>query len=246
MISEFVSVPQKYREESAESFRFWTTYLPVFCFFFIPILAWATPEFFDKWFHSERYGILEFQHFLFPLITAFIGLRLAFSKIIQSDPLLLFWCIAMFIGGIYLAGEEASWGQHYFGWITPDFWIDVNDQKETNLHNVSNLFDQLPRAFLVIGIVVTGIIYPWILLKRPGLLPRRFNFTFPPLALVPIAIMTSACWGYRALHKIEATKSYIQYRPGEFQEVYIVWYLLYYALFMLWRERREREEIQQA
>ncbi len=189
---------------------------------------------------SERYGLLEFLHFFLPLITALIGLRLAFSKQVRADSFALFWCIALFVGGIYLAGEEASWGQHYIGWATPEAWIQANDQQETNLHNTSNLLDQLPRGILVAGIVVTGIIYPWLLLNRPGLLPKRFNFTYPPLALLPLATLTAACWIYRALNKGTELKAYLVYRPGEFQELFIVWFLCYYAFFLLWREKRRR------
>ncbi|MEP0941247.1 MAG: hypothetical protein ABJH63_18875 [Rhizobiaceae bacterium] len=142
--------------------------------------------------------------------------------------------------GVFLAGEEASWGQHYVGWGTPQAWTEINDQQETNLHNVSNLFDQVPLALLVVGIVLTGTLGPWLLLNRPGLLSRQFNFTYPPLALVPLAALIAACWVYRIFRKWEPMQGYDLLRPGEFQEVFIVWYLLYYALFLLWRVRRLR------
>lgn len=240
MNCDFISDPDSYRAESRESSRLWTLWLPVAAFFFIPFLAWYAPKFFSTWFDNEAHGLLEFLHFLLPLITALIGLRLVFSPHIRSDPLIFFWCIAMVLGGIYLAGEEASWGQHYVGWATPETWVNVNDQQETNLHNTSNLLDQLPRGFLVAGIVLTGIVYPWLLLKRPGLLPSRFNFTYPPLALFPLATLITACWIYRALNKGTELKSYLVYRPGEFQELFIVWFLCYYAFFLLWREKRCR------
>ena len=117
------------------------------------------------------------MHWVFPLITALIGLRLIFTDYVWSDPLLIAWCGAMFAGGIYLAGEEASWGQHYFGWSTSDQWSQVNDQQETNLHNTSHLLDQLPRAVLQAGIVIAGIVWPFVLLYKPQFLPRRLDFT---------------------------------------------------------------------
>ncbi|MEP1207062.1 MAG: hypothetical protein ABJM29_09855 [Rhizobiaceae bacterium] len=242
MNCEFISDPEQYRAESQASSRIWTLWLPIAAFIFIPILAWYDRDFFFTWFDNETHGLLEFLHFLLPLITALIGLRLAFSKLVRSDPFIMLWCIAMFLGGVYLAGEEASWGQHYFGWTTPDAWLDANDQQETNLHNISNVLDQLPRGILVGGIVVTGLIYPWLLLNRPGFLPARFNFTYPPLALVPLALVTSACWIYRGLRKGTELSTFLVYRPGEFQELFIVWFLCYYALFLLWRERRCRSQ----
>ena len=241
MIAQHLSDPQQYRQESAGSSRLWNLWLPVLVFIAIPFLAWKTPDFFANWFAREDTGILEFLHFFLPLLTALIGLRLCFSPLIRQDKFLLLWCAAMFVGGIFLSGEEASWGQHYLGWATPEGWSELNDQQETNLHNVSHLLDQLPRGVLVAGIMITGLIYPWILLNRPGLLPKRFNFTYPPLALVPLALVTAACWGYRGLKKTDMFDAYLIYRPGEFQELFIVWYLFYYALFLLWRERHERQ-----
>ena len=44
----------------------------------------------------------------------------------------------------YYLGEEISWGQHFFKWNSPVIFQEINNQKETNLHNISNLFDQLP------------------------------------------------------------------------------------------------------
>lgn len=201
------------------------------------MIALADREFFNKWFASETHGVLEAMHWIFPLVTALIGLRLVFTAHIRSDPLLVSWCIAMFLGGIYLAGEEASWGQHYFGWATSQEWSQLNDQQETNFHNTSNLLDQVPRAVLMAGIVIAGIIWPWILQHKPELLPRRMDFTYPPLALRPLAVLVAACWLYRALAKTELFGAYLAYRPGEFQEVFIVWFLLYYALFLYWREK---------
>ena len=184
-----------------------------------------------------RYEAFKFIHFFFPLLTALIGLRLMFTPLVRSDWFLMMWCSLIFLGGIYLAGEEASWGQHYLEWATPENWRTVNDQQETNLHNVSNLLDQLPRAILLVGIFVTCIIYPWILIKKPNLLPRRFDFTYPPLALQPLAWLIFAASLYRLIRKTNLFNEFLNYRPGEFQELFIVWLLLYYALFLYWRER---------
>ena len=56
---------------------------------------------------------------------------------------------------IYFLGEEISWGQHFFKWTSPDFFKKVNVQGETNIHNISNLFDQVPRALVVIWCALT-------------------------------------------------------------------------------------------
>jgi len=47
---------------------------------------------------------------------------------------------------VYFAGEEASWGQWWFGWQTPAPLAELNDQGEANLHDISSWLDQKPRA----------------------------------------------------------------------------------------------------
>src|SRR5919112_4426271 len=37
---------------------------------------------------------------------------------------------------IVIAGEEISWGQRIFGWVTPQDLAEINKQGETNLHNL--------------------------------------------------------------------------------------------------------------
>ena len=67
------------------------------------------------------------------------------------------WLAIFGLGCVYFLGEEISWGQHLFGWATPDSWADINDQGETNLHNMSGWLDQIPRTILSIGIIVGGL-----------------------------------------------------------------------------------------
>ena len=45
---------------------------------------------------------------------------------------------AYVLGGIallFFAGEESSWGQHIIGFATPNFLVDLNIQREFNIHN---------------------------------------------------------------------------------------------------------------
>jgi hypothetical protein len=45
---------------------------------------------------------------------------------------------------ILASGEEISWGQRIFSWDTPQFLMEVNDQNETNIHNINKkFFDRL-------------------------------------------------------------------------------------------------------
>ena len=235
--SSFTYPASAYRAESADYSRFWFCWLPLLTIPALWFLSYAFPEWSVKWLMSESTGLIEFVNALFPLLTALIALRLLMMKQIRSDPLLLFWCVAMVAGGIYLSGEEASWGQHYVGWTTPEFWQGVNDQQETNLHNVSHWFDQKPRLVLVTGIYVTALAEPWLHLNRPNFLPRRFDFVYPALALVPIALCVLITQLLSMLPYPIHGYIYKTMRPGEFQEFYIVWFLLAYAVTLYYRAR---------
>ena len=95
-------------------------------------------------------------------------------------------------GLVYYFFEEISWGQHYFDWKSPYLFSYLNEQNETNLHNINNLFNQLPRnliliwsslTFLVIKFKFLNIhqslnffIYPSIKLKKISFLIIFFSF----------------------------------------------------------------------
>ncbi|WP_293625556.1 hypothetical protein [Salinisphaera sp.] len=82
----------------------------------------------------------------------------------RSDRALAIFFALFSLGCLYFGGEEASWGQHWFGWATPDQWRALNNQAETNLHNsnslAGSLLDQLPRNLLAAAILVGGCILP--------------------------------------------------------------------------------------
>lgn len=107
-------------------------------------------------------GIIENMTVLFLLIA----ICLAITSLIQArrhehaPRMLQPWLAIMILGSVYFAGEELSWGQHFIGWNTPADWSSLNDQNETNLHNTSFLFDQLPRIVLTIAILFGGAIAP--------------------------------------------------------------------------------------
>lgn len=121
------------------------------------------------------------------LWVAILALRT--REICQGRGLLL-WVGLFSLGIIYILGEEISWGQHYFGWGTPEWYQAVNDQQETNLHNTSSWLDQKPRALIEFAVYFTMLIYPW--LKRfwqPGLLTRLPAWMWPTGVCLPAALL---------------------------------------------------------
>jgi hypothetical protein len=92
------------------------------------------------------------------------GIILAFYAAIKYrklvSPITVIWIVLWAMACTYFAGEEASWGQWYFGWESPEWFESVNDQGETNLHNMSSWADQKPRALVELFILISGVIIP--------------------------------------------------------------------------------------
>ncbi len=81
------------------------------------------------------------------------------------------WILAWTLASFYFAGEEASWGQHYFGWQTPELFDKINKQDETNFHNTSSWLNMKPRTGVELWMLVGGVVVP--LLRSRNLLTRN-------------------------------------------------------------------------
>ena len=106
-------------------------------------------------------GIVENLTVLFLLVA--IGFSVASIRSagrLELSRFQIAWLVLMILGSAYFALEEISYGQHMFGWGTAESWKELNDQDETNLHNVHWAFDQLPRNLLTLGILIGGVILP--------------------------------------------------------------------------------------
>ncbi len=88
---------------------------------------------------------------------------------------------------LYFFLEEISWGQHIFDWRTNRFFINYNNQHETNIHNISSLFDQLPRNGLTLW---CGLSFLFInLINKFSLNNFYLKFIFPSNQLKYISII---------------------------------------------------------
>ncbi len=95
---------------------------------------------------------------LFPAI--YCALRLFLARDTLPARWLGHWFALLGLASLYFAGEEASWGQHWFGWETPEWFGERNDQGETNFHNMSSWFDQKPRLIVELSAIIAGVILP--------------------------------------------------------------------------------------
>ena len=163
--------------------------LPVILLAVIVATALYSPDWYLRWAQPEGYGLLEVSHFFIPAVTALIAVSLLRHAGVRREPLLVAWTVMLALGSIYIAGEEHSWGQHFFKWNTPEYWRSINRQQETNLHNISYAFGKLPRSILFAGIVAIGFVYPLLTLRWPGLNARNPLAIFmPPVVLLPAAL----------------------------------------------------------
>ncbi|WP_420349128.1 hypothetical protein [Pelagibius sp.] len=189
----------------------------------------ADPQFYEAHIGSEV-GILEASHVIIPLISVVYCLRILALPEARRDRLIFIWILLGLLGSIYLAGEEASWGQHYLGWATPEGWEALNDQGETNLHNISSWFDQKPRSLLEIGVIVGGIVIPLLALKRPQIRQGRFAVFLPPLVCLPVAVIAEFAKTWDRLRSEGLWDIIIFRRPSEIQELYFVLFILFYLV----------------
>ncbi|MBX3363784.1 MAG: hypothetical protein KF866_03375 [Phycisphaeraceae bacterium] len=148
---------------------------------------------------------------------------------------LALWILAC----IYFAGEEASWGQWYFGWETPPALAEVNKQEETNIHNISSWLNQKPRAMVELFITFVGLLVPAViyLVTRATPSPRA------PAAWI---LAPGICWSAAFFHTLFRVCSFIdnplaqRLGSSELRELAVAWFLAIYLWSFALRLRRVR------
>lgn len=153
------------------------------------------------------------------------------------------WLALFTLGAFFFAGEEASWGQHYFGWKTPEAMAKLNEQGETGIHNLEGIgwiFDQAPRAVLTLGAAITVLVAILARLKpeRFGRNSRLYWF-LPTYVCVPVALLALFV---RDIEKLAQsiggmTAHLLDYQAGEFKEYFLAYLLMLYALSLVTRTR---------
>lgn len=108
-------------------------------------------------------GLIETLQIIILFITLLILIKLYLNKNFKSKLINIFLVIEI-IGIIYIFFEEISWGQHFIKFETPELFLSkdsflYNKQEEFNLHNTSNLFNELPRSLILIWCSLSILIY---------------------------------------------------------------------------------------
>jgi hypothetical protein len=181
-------------------------------------------------------GIIENMTVLF--LVAAIGFCIASlsrAKRFLLPGFLKVWLLILIIGAAYFALEEISYGQHMFGWGTAEAWKELNDQDETNLHNVHSLFDQVPRALLSLGILIGGIILPLYRHFRDIRLDEssRFYWQWPTIDCVTIGLLVILIRPILSVVETDAINT------GEMKENLIALFILLYCISIHSRLRQK-------
>lgn len=89
------------------------------------------------------------------------------------------------LGMLFIGGEEISWGQRIFGWATPEALEDINNQGESNIHNIGSLLKVFNLA--VLGISFAAVVLPLLrwTVWRDRVRGLAGYVLVPPLALIP-------------------------------------------------------------
>jgi len=95
-------------------------------------------------------GAVEIIQEIILFINIIILLRLFYQSYNFSNLIIILFLFFEILGLTYFFLEEISYGQHFINFKTPEFFLNLNHQKEFNLHNTSNLFNELPRTFVYI------------------------------------------------------------------------------------------------
>ena len=145
--------------------------MPISIAVFSILITLIDPDGYRDWVKTE-FGLIEnlTAAWMLPaMVFAFMSFRL---RKWLPDARLGSWMLLMMFGCIYFGGEEMSWGQHWLGFGTPDGMQIINEQSETNIHNiyiVEWFADHVPRALLTIACAVAIFVPLWF--QKKGITP---------------------------------------------------------------------------
>ena len=200
-------------------------------------------------------GIIENLQVFFLFITILI--LIFFLKKIslnEKQKLLKIFLLIQILGLFYFLMEEISWGQQYINFKTPEYFNEINKQKEFNLHNISNVFNELPKSFVFLWCAFSIPLLSVVNIKNKNLhiliKPNKkliqisliiLLFTLPNLIVSKLNLIN-----YSELHIIEDGKfigydlkmfltivmSFNFFRLSELQELLFCYYFFWHTLFL--------------
>jgi len=169
--------------------------LPLYCLLASLLLGailvpW--PQTARVWLSGET-GLIEIATVVLALWGSWTAVLIVRDRKALPHPAMAVWFGLFAVALFFLAGEEASWGQSWFQWQTPEGYAAINRQGETNLHNLSSFTEQVPKGLLVLAALVGGVIWPITASLRksgPYLTKGWFSWIWPSALIWPAAALT--------------------------------------------------------
>ena len=130
-------------------------------------------------------GVAEWGQFVCLALLIVLYARLGWELWRRDHRWLAILYGAAMVGMVFIAGEEISWGQRLFGWVTPAELEAVNNQGESNLHNVGSVLKIF--NLVILGICLAAMVGPVVRWTAWRARPRSVAgyALIPPLAVIP-------------------------------------------------------------
>ncbi|NRG18575.1 hypothetical protein HPQ64_12830 [Rhizobiales bacterium] len=203
---------------------FFYAIVPTAVFFALMTIGYVSPAAYEAYFNGET-AYLEILHIILPLIAAIMSFRLILAFRRDGNPPMTAFSVLAVAASVFAAGEEASYGQHFFGWEADGVFLELNDQRETNLHNIGSWFDQKPRAILEVITILAGLVVPFMQEWVRGWLPKFMKPYVTGFWFMPIAILIQLSELPKRLD-IAGVGIIPDIRYSEFQEFFIFYFLV--------------------
>lgn len=209
----------------------WSAYLPLAVLAGVLVIHTFAREFYVAHVLPEGFGFLELSQFFLAAAAAVLSARALRFGVVKGSTLLWIAIVFFALAAFYIAGEEHSWGQHFFNWNTPAYWSEINRQQETNLHNTSPWFNQRPKLIFDNAMFIGGLVVPFIQVWTGYFRSPLLALLTPPLAIAPAALIALAFKVIDDLGKY-VLSNFIFTRPSEVVETFQYLYMLYYVVVL--------------
>ena len=182
-------------------------------------------------------GIAENLQVLVYLVTLMLVLSATRRYWQAKERFIALLYIGLCLGLLFLTGEEISWGQRLWGWETTGVFAEINQQQETNLHNIEGVQDLFKWVQLLVG--AYGVCLP-LIVKRWGVFPvfrKLFAAITPPESLIPYF---GAMFLWKLYRNLLPAPSRWEFRLAEYNEVIELVLAFGLFLFVVFQLRRDR------
>ena len=190
--------------------------------------------------------LLEWAQFGLLLLAALFAVLASIRLFGRRETLAGLLLVTFGIGMILVAGEEISWGQRIFGWGTPESLSAINNQGESNLHNVLGVQNTL-NYLKMFGGLLAFLLPFWTrwstrIQAAPSSTRTLLTRLSPALFLGPCFLLT---FGYRFIRLFVLKTSETAIKFGEWPEFALYFGFAAFA-FLLWRRLGQTDPVNQS